>query len=82
LEASDVIEYPTMKPLQPSDGTKIGENIKNINTLTTKINQFVTDKSKDIRYEIEGFKRKISALEEQVQSEKIAREKIEGQLAE
>lgn len=65
-----------------SDGTKIGENIKSINTLTTKINQFVTDKSKNIKYEIEGFKRRINTLEEQVQGEKMAREKVERQLGE
>lgn len=64
------------------DGTKIGENIKSINNLTVKINQFVTDKSKNIRYEIEGLKRKVNNLEEQLQGERIAREKIENQLAE
>lgn len=64
------------------DGTKIGENIKSINNLTVKINQFVTDKSKNIRYEIEGLKRKVNSLEEQLQGERIAREKIENQLAE
>ena len=50
-----------------SDGSKIGENIKSINTLTNKINEFVSDKSKNIKYEIEGFKRKVREMEEKVQ---------------
>ena len=62
LDASDVIEYPVNPPQSVSvhsDGSKIGENIKSINNLTNKINDFVSDKSKNIKYEIEGFKRKV-----------------------
>ena len=80
LDASDVVEYPVSRGNIASDGTKIGENIKSINNLTSKINEFVTDKSKNIKYQIEGFKRKVSNLEEQVQGERIAKEKLEGQL--
>ena len=45
-----------------SDGSKIGENIKNLNSLTTKINEFVNNKSKNIKFEIEGLRRRISQL--------------------
>lgn len=47
-----------------SDGSKIGENIKNLNSLTNKINEFVNNKSKNIKFEIEGLRRRIAQLEE------------------
>ena len=77
LDEGDVVESS-----RKSDGTKIGQNIKSINDLTTKINQFVADKSKNIKYEIEGFRRKINSLEEQLQAERNVREKLENQLSE
>ena len=46
LSAADVAE-----PLGVgSDGSKIGQNIKSINTLAMKIDQFVNDKSKNIKF--------------------------------
>jgi len=34
----------------PLNGAKMGDNIRSINTLTTKINDLVNTKSKDIRF--------------------------------
>jgi hypothetical protein len=65
-----VVDYPTGKDY---DGSKIGENIRSINLVTAKINQFVSDKSKNIKYEIEEQKRRISKLEEELQGEKTTR---------
>jgi len=73
LDASDVVDYPTGKDY---DGSKISENIRSINAVTVKINQFVADKSKNIKYEIEEQKRKINKLEEELQGEKTLREKV------
>jgi len=68
-----VVDYPTGKDY---DGSKISENIRSINAVTVKINQFVADKSKNIKYEIEEQKRKINKLEEELQGEKTLREKV------
>ena len=46
-----MVEYPP-QGLASSGGRNIGDNIKSINSLTNKINEFVTDKSKNIKYEI------------------------------
>jgi c-di-GMP-related signal transduction protein len=60
------MEYPISAPNTDyaSDGSKIGENIKNLNSLTYKINEFVNNKSKNIKFEIEGLRRRIAQLEE------------------
>ena len=68
-----MVDYPTGKDY---DGSKISENIRSINAVTVKINQFVADKSKNIKYEIEEQKRKINKLEEELQGEKTLREKV------
>lgn len=80
LDVSDVMQS-SQKDNRPHDGTKIGENIKNINNLTNKINQFVNDKSKNIKFQIEGFKRKINSLEEQLLAQRIAKQKLQVQLS-
>ena len=49
LDASDVVDYPVQGSAS-SGARNIGENIKSINSLTNKINEFVTDKSKNIKY--------------------------------
>ena len=68
-----MVDYPTGKDY---DGSKISENIRSINAVTVKINQFVADKSKNIKYEIEEQKRKINKLEEELQGEKTLRDKV------
>jgi hypothetical protein len=42
---------------------KLGDNIKSINNITFKINDFVSKCSGNIKFEIEGIKRKNNSLE-------------------
>ena len=72
------MEYPIGKGKQ--DSSKIGENIRSLNNLTSKINDFVSSRSKNIRFEIEGYKMKISQLEEEVQGERMSKQQVQEQL--
>ena len=58
----------------------MGQSINSINTLTSKINDFVVSRSKNIKFEIEGYKIEMTKLEEQVQAEKIAKERVQEEL--
>lgn len=61
---TDVVDYVIDK----DNPNKIGENIKSINNITLKINDFVSKCSSNIKFELEGYKRKNNSLEEQIQT--------------